>query len=197
MAIFTIGYNLIEGAVSVYFGLKDETLTLAGFGLDSFIETVSGIGVLTMILRIIREGEGKRAQFEKLALRITGSSFYVLAVGLCVSAAFNLYRQQHPEATLMGGIIALISIVAMLLLVYGKTVTGKALNSEAIAADAACTKVCIYMSVILLISSVLYELIPWGGFDAIGAVGLAWFSFREGVECFEKAKKDIYCSCGH
>ena len=197
LAVFTIVYNLLEGLVSVYFGYKDETLVLFGFGMDSFIETISGLGVLFMVLRIMRDGVSKRAQFEKLALRITGGSFYVLAAGLVFSGAYNFYTQQKPETTIVGVIISLISILIMLLLVYGKTTVGNALNSDAIIADAACTKVCIYMSVILLASSLLYTIVPWGGFDAIGALGLAWFSLQEGRECFEKTKKDIYCSCNH
>jgi divalent metal cation (Fe/Co/Zn/Cd) transporter len=80
-------------------------------------------------------------------------------------------------------------------LIYGKTKTGKALNSEAIIADAECAKVCIYMSVILLISSVVYELTKLAYIDSIGALGLAYFSYKEGRECFEKANSNKHCSC--
>ncbi len=84
----------------------------------------------------------------------------------------------------------------MLLLIFGKTKAGKQLNSDAILADAECTKVCIYMSVILLAASGLYELTKLQYIDDIGTFGIAYFSFKEGKECFEKAKSNKLC-CEH
>lgn len=194
LAIFTISYNLIEGLVSVYFGLEDESLTLFGFGVDSFIEVISGIGIATMILRI-QSNETNRSQFERTALRVTGVAFYVLVVGLVVTGGYNLYTGHKPETTLWGVIISIISIAIMWALIYGKVRIGKQLNSKAILADAECTKVCIYMSVILLASSGIYELTRFLYIDVIGTLGLAYFSYKEGEECFEKAKGNNVC-CG-
>src|SRR5512136_940714 len=81
LALFTIFYNLAEGLVSVYFGAQDETLTLFGFGIDSFIEVMSGLGILAMVLRIRHNPDTPRSQFERTALRVTGSAFYLLAAG--------------------------------------------------------------------------------------------------------------------
>src|SRR5262245_3516538 len=78
LALFTIFYNFAEGLISVFFGFSDETLTLFGFGVDSFIEVMSGIGILAMVLRIRQHPETPRSQFEKSALRVTGTSFYLL-----------------------------------------------------------------------------------------------------------------------
>ncbi|MDQ6757322.1 MAG: hypothetical protein M3004_10340 [Bacteroidota bacterium] len=83
----------------------------------------------------------------------------------------------------------------MLTLFYGKTTVGKQLNSNAILADASCTKVCIYMSLVLLVVSSLYELIKFPYFDVIGSIGIAYFSYKEGKECFEKANSDKHCAC--
>ena len=195
LAVFTIVYNLIEGLVSVYFGYEDESLSLFGFGIDSFIEMVSGLGIAHMVIRIRKNLETNRDSFEKRALKITGWGFYVLVAGLLISGAYNLYIGHKPETTLLGVIISIISIAVMWALIYGKTKTGKALNSEAIIADAECAKVCIYMSVILLISSVVYELTKLAYIDSIGALGLAYFSYKEGRECFEKANSNKHCSC--
>ena len=76
LALFTIFYNLLEGLISIFFGISDEVLTLFGFGADSFIEVMSGIGILAMVLRIRGNPGAPRSQFEKTALRITGTSFY-------------------------------------------------------------------------------------------------------------------------
>lgn len=195
LAVLTIVYNLAEGLVSVYFGAQDEALTLFGFGVDSFIEVLSGIGILAMVIRIRQHPDTARGQFEISALRITGWSFYLLAVGLFSSAVYNLFTGHKPEATLSGTIISLISIVTMWALVMGKRKVGRELNSAPILADANCTLICIYMSAVLLASSLVYQLTGFGFIDSLGALGLIYFSVSEGRESFEKAAGLETC-CG-
>jgi divalent metal cation (Fe/Co/Zn/Cd) transporter len=187
LAIFTIFYNFAEGLISVFFGISDEALTLFGFGVDSFIEVMSGIGILAMILRIRQHPETPRSQFERSALRVTGTSFYLFAVGLGITAIYNLFTAQKPETTLPGLIISVVSIAVMWLLVLGKRKVGHTLDSSPILADANCTMVCIYMSFVLLAASLIYELTGFGFVDSIGALGLIYFSYNEGTESFEKA----------
>jgi divalent metal cation (Fe/Co/Zn/Cd) transporter len=200
LALITIFYNLGEGLVSVFFGLEDETVALFGFGLDSFVEVISGLGIWHMVRRVRNHGgEADPDRFERTALRITGTAFYLLAGGLTLTAAINLYTRHAPETTLWGIIIASVSILTMWLLIHYKMKVGRALGSDAIIADANCTKTCLYLSVILLLSSVGYEVTGVGGMDAAGALFIAWFSFREGREAFEKARgKGCACSgtCG-
>jgi divalent metal cation (Fe/Co/Zn/Cd) transporter len=187
LALFTIFYNCAEGLVSIYFGSQDETLTLFGFGLDSFIEVMSGIGILAMVLRIRQNPGSSRSQFEQNALRITGTSFYLLAAGLGATAIYNVLTVHKPTTTLPGLIIALISIAVMWALVMAKRKVGHALDSTPILADANCTMVCIYMSAVLLASSLVYQLTGFGLIDGLGALGLIYFSINEGKEAFEKA----------
>ena len=187
LAIFTILYNLAEGLIAIFFGISDETLTLFGFGVDSFIEVMSGIGILAMVLRIRQNPDTDRSTFEKTALRITGTSFYILAAGLGVTAIYNIIIGHQPDTTLPGLIISVISIAAMWGLVAGKRKVGHELNSMPILADANCTLICIYMSVVLLISSLIYQLSGFGFVDSLGAIGLIYFSYNEGKEAFEKA----------
>jgi divalent metal cation (Fe/Co/Zn/Cd) transporter len=194
LALFTIGYNLIEGLVSIAFGVQDEALTLFGFGVDSFIEVMSGIGILAMVLRIRRNPDTPRSQFERTALRVTGSAFYLLAVGLAVTAAYNLLTAHKPTTTVPGLIISIISIAIMWALVRGKRTVGRALDSAPILADANCTLVCIYMSLVLLAASLVYQLTGFGFVDSLGALGLIYFSVREGKESFEKAA-GLECDC--
>lgn len=188
LVVFTIVYNIIEGLIATGFGYDDESLSLFGFGVDSFIECISGIGILQMINRISLNPKSEKSIYEKRALKITGVSFYILVAGLVVTSFYTFYTKQKPETTFYGVLISLISIVVMLFLWYGKTKMGKALNSKAILADAACTKVCIYMSLVLLLSSGVYELFHIPYVDGIGALLIAYFSFQEGRECFEDAK---------
>jgi divalent metal cation (Fe/Co/Zn/Cd) transporter len=187
LAYLTVLYNIVEGVVSVIFGAQDEALALFGFGLDSFIEVLSGLGIIAMVWRIRRNPDSPRTRFEQTALRITGVSFYILIAGLVVSVVVNIITHHEPATSLPGVIISVISISFMWALVAAKRKIGKALNSAPILADANCSMVCIYMSLVLLASSLIFELTGFGLADSIGAIGLIYFSFTEGREAFEKA----------
>jgi divalent metal cation (Fe/Co/Zn/Cd) transporter len=193
LAIITVVYNILEGVTSVYFGLEDETLALFGFGLDSFVEVISGIGIWHMVLRIQKSGHERRDEFEKRALKITGLAFYLLTAGLVVSSLYNLWVNAHPETTIWGVIISGLSLGVMWWLVREKRMVGKALNSEAILADGNCTKACMQLSAVLLISSLGYELFNIGRIDAVGSLIISGLAFREGKESFKKAKNKSGC----
>jgi len=195
LAKITVLYNIIEGLASVAFAVNDETLALFGFGVDSFVEVISGIGIWHMIRRIKPMTASDPDAFEKTALRITGTAFYLLTAGLILSAGINFYGGHHPETTFWGIVISLISILTMGALIHFKMRVGRALASDAIIADANCTKTCLYLSFILLAASLGYEFTGIGGLDAIGAAAIAILSFREGKEAFEKAEGKA-CSCG-
>src|SRR5512133_2392660 len=92
LALITIYYNLAEGVVSVWFGAEDETISLFGFGLDSFVEVISGIGIWHMVRRLGQGDQPNPDKFEQKALRITGSSFYLLATGLVATAIISIQQ---------------------------------------------------------------------------------------------------------
>lgn len=194
LSLFTIFYNIIEGVVSMILGYKDETLTLLGFGVDSFIEVMSGIGIAIMILRIKHNPDSPKSRFEITTLKITGTAFYLLSAGLFAGIVLNLINHHKPETTIWGVIISLVSIVVMVWLMNAKKSIGKKLDSAPIIADANCTKVCVYMSLVLLASSLVYELTGFIYADVIGTAGLIYFSISEGKEAFEKAKGKE-CTC--
>jgi len=191
--VFTIIYNLIEGVVAMGVGASDETLALFGFGVDSFIEVISAVGIWHMIRRINDNNGNTRDEFEQRALKITSGSFYALSAGLVVTAILNIYMEHKPENTVWGIVISLISMTFMWFLIHQKTNVGKALNSEAMLADAACSKVCVYLSVVLFVASIGFEITGIGYLDSIGALLIAWMSWKEGRESFDKAKGG---SCG-
>ena len=194
LSLFTIFYNLAEGLISIYFGYSDDTLTLFGFGVDSFIEVISGMGIAIMVIRIRKKPNSNKSNAEITALKITGVAFYILCIGLLVGIVFNLINHKKPETTFWGVIISIVSILVMFWLVLAKRKVGKKLNSAPILADSNCTKICIYMSVVLLVSSLIFYTTVFAYADIIGAAGLVYFSFTEGKEAFEKAK-GIDCEC--
>ncbi|MEJ2584591.1 MAG: cation transporter [Robiginitalea sp.] len=195
LALFTILYNLLEGLISTYFGVQDESLALFGFGADSFIEVLSGLGIAHMVLRIQNHRDSPRDRFERTALRITGFAFYALVITLVSTGLYHIWTGHRPVTTVVGIVISTISIVVMWALVYGKRVVGRKLDSEPILADANCTLVCVYMSIILLVSSGIFELTGFRYIDSIGSLALAYFAFKEGRECFEKVNSEKYCGC--
>ncbi len=195
LSLITIGYNLIEGGISTFFGTSDETLALFGFGVDSFVEVISGIGIAHMVWRMKTGSIEQRDSFEITALRITGFAFYLLTIGLISGSVLVIYSGIRPETTVAGIIISLISIFTMYFLYRIKLDVGNKLDSAPIVADARCTKTCFYLSFILLISSALYEILGIPFIDVLGGLGIAWYAFREGREAFEKARTGKFTCC--
>ncbi|MFH0975297.1 MAG: cation transporter [Spirochaetota bacterium] len=196
LSIITIVYNIAEGLVSTIFGFSYDTVALFGFGVDSFVEVISGAGVWHMLRRMRTSDITAIDVFERRALRITGFAFYLLTAGLIVTAVLNIVFDTKPETTIAGIIVSAVSIISMWFLYSYKMRVGKALDSKPIIADANCTKTCFYLSFILLVSSILYEVFRIGYVDLAGALGIAYFAFREGREAFEKAESgSLSCSC--
>jgi len=196
LSLITIIYNIAEGSFSIFFGLEDETLALFGFGVDSFVEVISGVGILHMVVRMKKSDVNRRDQFERTALKITGFSFYLLTIGLFVGSILNVIYDVKPETTLVGIIVSAISIFTMFYLMNAKFKIGKKLNSDAIIADANCTKTCFYLSFILLASSGAYELLHISYIDIAGSLGIAFFAYKEGKESFDKASSEtLACNC--
>ena len=195
LSLITIIYNLLEGSISVFIGAGDNSLTLLGFGVDSFVEVISGLGIAHMLIRMKNTLELTRDNFEKTALKITGFSFYLLTAGLVIGAVINVIEQVKPETTIPGVIISLISIITMYFLMNAKLKVGEGLKSDAIIADAKCTKTCLQLSVILLAASLLYQVFHILYIDTLGTVAIAWLSFQEGRESFKKANRSDFKCC--
>ncbi|MEN7549345.1 cation transporter [Rapidithrix thailandica] len=196
LALISILYNILEGGISTYFGIDDETLALFGFGMDSFVEVISGLGIAHLYWRLRKHNIAQRDRFEVTALKVTGTAFYLLTVSLVLGASFQLWQQKHPVTTLSGIIIAILSILTMYFLYQHKLSVGRKLNSAPIIADAKCTLTCFRLSLVLLISSLLYEWLHLPYIDAAGSLVIAWFAYKEGKEAFQKARTGaLSCGC--
>src|SRR3972149_8578054 len=162
---FTVGYNVLEGVLSIVAGLLAGSIALIGFGLDSAIESSSG-GVL--IWRLTRHGkisEEEEERVERTAVRLVGVSFFLLGAYVFFESARKLYSHEHPEPSLFGILIAASSLVVMPVLAYAKHRTAKEMRSRSLAADSKQNLVCSLLSVALLIVlglNYLYGL-WWGG----------------------------------
>jgi divalent metal cation (Fe/Co/Zn/Cd) transporter len=196
LSFITIFYNLLEGGISIFFGFADDALSLLGFGIDSFVEVLSGIGVAHMILRMRYSSVTSRDEIERFTLKVTGISFYILTAGLVAGSIMNIIRHVKPDTTLPGIIVSSVSIITMYILMKYKLNVGTKLKSDAIIADAHCTKTCFNLSIILLISSLLYMFFRISYIDILGSLGIAYYAFREGTESIEKSSsQNLSCEC--
>ncbi|WP_243293326.1 cation transporter [Geothrix mesophila] len=195
LAGFTIAYNLLEGLVSMAFGWADDSVALFGFGADSFIEVASALLVLWKLL-----DHGNLERERKATLGI-GRLFLFLAAGIAGGAVLQLTARAHPPTTVPGLVISALSLAFMVFLWRAKLRAAQALDSATVAADAACSRACIQLSVVLFAGSLLFLLVPalWW-VDAAAALGLAFLIGKEGLGMTRAAKSSCFtggCGCGH
>ena len=187
---FTVGWNLIEAAVALGAGLFAGSIALIGFGIDSLIETSSG----AVLLWRLREGE-EGEQRERIALKLVGISLLALAAYVAIDAAKGLILQEPPERSLVGIILAAVSLGVMPLLAWAKRRVAAKLNSRALVADSHQTDICAYLSAILLAGLGLNALFGWWWADPIAALAMVPIIVKEGLEalrgesCLEESKK--------
>ncbi|MDP3541752.1 MAG: heavy metal transporter [Elusimicrobiota bacterium] len=196
---FTIAYNLVEGAVSVYFGVSDDSMALAGFGADSFIEVFSAALVLWRFRAEAGVGAGLAVERERRATLGIGILFVLLAGGAAAGALAQLRAGGRPETTVPGLVIAAASLSFMFYLWRAKREVAKGLDSCTVLKDADCSLACIKLSVVLLAGSLLFMAAPalWWS-DAAAALVLAVLIAREGVLIIRAARKPEFaggCGC--
>ncbi|HZI20288.1 MAG TPA: cation transporter [Pyrinomonadaceae bacterium] len=173
----TIGWNMLEGVIAVGSGLAAGSAALIGFGVDSFIESLSG-GALLWRLRSDEDSERR----ERIALKLVGVSFLGLAAYVAYDAASSLIRGEPPEASYVGIALAALSLVVMPLLARAKRRVAAGLNSRALEADSRQTDICAYLSAVLLGGLLLNALFGWWWADPVAALVMVPIIGKEGVE---------------
>jgi divalent metal cation (Fe/Co/Zn/Cd) transporter len=177
LEFFTVGWNLLEAAVGIGAGLLAGSVALIGFGVDSLIETSSG-AVLLWRLQEGKEGEKR----ERMALRLVGISLLALAAYVAIDAAKGLILKERPEESLIGMILAAVSLVVMPLLASAKRRVAARINSRALVADSHQTDICAYLSAILLVGLGLNALFGWWWADPAAALAMVPIIVKEGLE---------------
>jgi divalent metal cation (Fe/Co/Zn/Cd) transporter len=175
----TIIWNLLEGIISVGAGLFAGSIALVGFGFDSFIESLSGGALLW---RLHLDHPERRERAERLALKLVGVSFLLLAAYVAFDAAKSLIRRELPETTYIGIAVAALSLVGMPLLARAKRRLAAQLDSRALHADSRQTDICAYLSAILLGGLLLNALLGWWWADPLAALVMTPIIAKEGVE---------------
>ncbi|MBS1263552.1 MAG: hypothetical protein MAG715_00735 [Methanonatronarchaeales archaeon] len=191
LSYFTVGFNVVEGVVSVAAGVLAGSVALVGFGLDSFVESLSG-GV--MIWRF-RDHEGlsrdDEERIEERAVRLVGYTFLLLAAYVAYESAEILVGGVPPEPSPVGIAIAAVSLVVMPTLYHLKAETGRELGSRSLVSDSKQTLACVFLSAALLLGlGVNYLFGLWWADPAVGLI-ISAFLVREGLHALRGG--DVCC----
>lgn len=198
LAWITVVYNLVEGVVSIGFGVSDDSVALWGFGFDSLIEVASAVVVMA---RLRKGFKAMGTESERRAVLAIGALFVLLALVIQLGAILQLGSHHHPPTTLPGLVISSVSLAFMFFLWRAKTRTASALDSAALKSDAACSLACIQLSIVLFAGSLFFMLSPslWW-LDGAAALLLGMLILKEGVEGIKAARSPDFtggCGCGH
>lgn len=188
----TVGWNIVEGLIAVGAGIAAGSIALIGFGVDSFVETISG-GVLVWRLREEAFGNADEERIElveRRAERLVGVSFAILAAYVAFEAIRTLAAQDRPGASPVGIVLTAVSIGIMLWLARAKRETGEALGSRALIADSRQTYACWYLSVTTLAGLALNAVLGLWWADPVAALVIAVFLVREAREAWQGEHDD-------
>jgi divalent metal cation (Fe/Co/Zn/Cd) transporter len=176
----TIGYNLVEAIISIAAGVVSGSVALVSFGVDSGIEVTSSLAAHWR-LRADLDAE-RREQVERLTHRIIGWSFLALTAYVVVESLTTLWRRETPEASPVGLVILVLSVLIMPVIAHASRKVARALGSRALEADAAQTSLCAYLSVIALAGVGLNAALGWWWADPVAALAMVPIITKEGLE---------------
>jgi divalent metal cation (Fe/Co/Zn/Cd) transporter len=188
----TVGWNVLEGIIAIAAGLASGSVALIAFGIDSFVETISGA---VLIWRLGAEARGGLAEeaverVERRARLLVGVSFLLLAVYVAFESVRTLLTAEAPDASPIGIALTSVSIVVMLWLARAKLETGQALGSRALIADSRQTRACWYLSAVALAGLGLNALLGWWWADPVAALAIAVLLVREAREALSGEDDD-------
>jgi len=190
LSYFTVVYNILEGIISIFAGLlAGGSIALIGFGLDSFVESLSGS---VMIWRLRKHGkisEEEEERVERKATKLIAYTFFILGAYVLYESAKKLYFREPAEPSLLGIIIAVVSIIVMPVLFYVKYRTGRAMGSRSLIADSKETLACIFLSAALLIGLGLNYLYGFWQADPIVGLIIVILLIKEGYSTLTEAEE--------
>jgi len=192
LSYLTVVYNILEGLISILAGWLAGSIALLGFGLDSLVESFSGGVMIWRFRHHANLTEEEEERLEKKAIRLVGYTFFILAAYVLYESVKKLLFQEVPAPSLLGIIVAVVSLIVMPGLFYIKYQTGKSLGSASLMADSRQTLACAMLSLALFIGLGLNYLYGIWQADPIIGLLIATVLVREG---YEALKEEKLCTC--
>ena len=186
----TVAYNVLEAIASIVFGSIAGSVALVAFGLDSIIESLSG---LILIWRLRQHGKitaEAEERIEKRARKLVAATFFILGSYILYESVEKLATGEMPDPSMPGIVIAILSIIIMPVLTWQKYKTGRKINSRALMADARETLACAFISVALLLGLGANYLFGFWQADPIVGLIIVIFLFREGWEAWRESGEE-------
>lgn len=192
LSYFTIIYNVAEGIISIFIGILAGSISLVGFGLDSFIESLSAIVVLWRF-KVYGDACGSdRKQVEKKATQLVGLTLFILALYVAYESIDKLWNNEVTDPTIAGLIIPGISIAVMVFLYLTKNRIGNEIHSHSLLADSKQTLACVFLSIAVLTGFIFNYLFGFWQADPIAGLIIAFLLVREGHRAI---KEEELCGC--
>lgn len=181
LAWLTIAWNALEGAVGIGAGVAAGSIALVGFGADSYVEMFAG-AVIVWRLAQERHGRAVSEAAEQRAVRLIAITFFLLAVGVGFESVRKLVTGARPDESVVGIVLAIVSLIVMPLLARAKRRVGERMGSRALQADATETSLCVWLSAILLAGLVANAAFAWWWADPVAGLAIVYIAGKEGVE---------------
>lgn len=192
LALFTLVWNLVEGAVAVTAAAAAGSRALIGFGVDSFVESASAT-VLIWRLRVEQRSPERAEQVERLALRIIGYTFLALAALVGIESVRSLLAREQPDASVAGIVLTGVSLIVMPILARAKRRVGSELGARSVEADSRQTQACVYLSAVVLAGLASNAAFGWWWADPVAALGVVGFLTSEGRKALAAEHVDDCC----
>jgi cation diffusion facilitator family transporter len=188
---FTVGYNIVEAIASIIFGSVAGSIALVGFGLDSVVESLSGLILIWRLRQHETSSHEDEERIEKIAERFVAVTFFILGAYVLFESISKLMTHEISQPSPVGILIAILSLIVMPVLAWRKNVVGTEIGSRALIADAKETITCAYLAVALLAGLLANYLFGFWQADPLAGLVIVLFLFREGYEIWTGE-----CSCG-
>jgi divalent metal cation (Fe/Co/Zn/Cd) transporter len=190
LAGFTVSWNLLEGFVAIGAGVMASSIALFGFGVDSFIEVLSG---LVMLWRLRAESSGRlpNEEAERRAIKLIAVTFFILAAYVSFESVRDLLAGDRAEASVVGLVLTAVSLAVMPVLAYKKRRLAREMGSASLQADSTETQLCVYLSATVFLGLAANALVGWWWMDSAAALVVAAIALREGYEAW--TKEDLCC----
>ncbi|MBN2238777.1 MAG: cation diffusion facilitator family transporter [Dehalococcoidales bacterium] len=185
-----VSYNILEAVAAIVFGGVANSIALVGFGLDSIVESLSGLILIWRLKQHGRISEEQEEKIERRATRFVSVTFFILGAYILFESIKKFVTAEVPDPSLAGIILAIVSLLAMPFMAWQKYKTGKQINSRALVADSKETIACAFLSVALLLGLGLNYLFGLWQADPVVGLIIVFFLFKEGWEEWHEEEED-------